>query len=131
MGYEYAPPTYKLSFEDHPGLEVTARAVELGDYLDFVAILEQDGLSKENVQTIFEKFASFLTSWNLERGGQPVPLKVESLYRLDIKFVREIIDGWREGMEGGDGPLEQSSDAGSQSVAASIPMEDPSVSRVS
>ena len=123
MGYEYAPPTYKLVFEDHPGLEVKARSVELGDYLDFIDILEQGGFTKENVRGLFEKFAGFLVSWNLERDGEPVPLTADALYRLDIKFVREIIDGWREGMEGVEAPLEQSSDDGQPSLAASIPME--------
>lgn len=131
MGYEYAPPTYRLKFEDHPGLEVTARAVELGDYLEFVEVLDTGGLTKDNVRSIFDKFASFLTGWNLQRGGEDVPLSAESLYRLDIKFVRSIIDGWREGMEGVEVPLEPSSADGQQSVAASIPMETPSASRVS
>lgn len=131
MGYEYAPPTYKLVFEDHPGLEVTARSVELGDYLDFVDILDRQGLTKENVREIFDKFASFLVKWNLERNGEPVALGVESLYKLDIKFVRDIIDGWREGMEGVEDPLEPSSDSGGQSLAASIPMENLSASHAS
>lgn len=131
MGYEYAPPTYKLVFEDHEGLEVTARSVELGDYLEFVDVLDSGGLSKDNVRFIFDKFASFITSWNLERNGEPVPVSAESLYSYDVKFVRELIDGWRQAMEGVPDPLELNSDAGGQSVAESIPMETLSASHAS
>lgn len=131
MGYEYAPPTYKLSFEDHEGLEVTARSMDLGDYMEFIDVLDGGGLTKESIEFIFGKFAAVITSWNLERDGVPVPVTVESLYRLHVPFVRELIDGWRQAMEGVDDPLEPSSDAGSQSVAGSIPMESLSASHAS
>lgn len=131
MGYEYQPPTYKLTFDDHPGLEIMARAVELGDYIDFVDLLDTAGFAKQSIDKLFTLWVGFLTSWNLQRNGKNVPLTVKSLYKLDLKFVQNIIDGWRRGMEGIDAPLDESSNAGQPSVAASIPMESLSESHAS
>lgn len=134
MGYKRGGTKYRLVFEDDAfaGLEVVARSIPLGAYLELMDVFD-DGLTKENTDTLFGAFTKVLVSWNIEDDDdQPVPTTVEGLYSLDLNEARVIIEAWRDAVTGVTGPLGSSSTGGEPSPVASIPMETlPSESRVS
>lgn len=139
MGFKPQRRIYVLEFEKEElnGLEVRARSVPLGQYLDIVEIAEVagpdgvDNLTPEQtmkmvgaVGNLLESFADVLVSWNVEdEDGAPVPANLDGLRSQEFPFVMEIIQAWVGAVAGASDPLGPESSGGAPSVVASIPME--------
>ncbi len=128
MGYEVQETIYKLHFEGHDGLEVKTRAVAMGVLLslaDQLSAVRGGGMdSFAEVKELVNWFTDSLHSWNLTRGGAPIPCTREEFLALDMPFAMDIFGAWAEVMSGRvPDPLEQKSTGGSQSVERSIKME--------
>ena len=127
MGYRRQTKTYKLVFRDEEfdGLEVRAKSMPLGVFLDMeAAAFEADRGSKEKGLEMMQYFSDVLTSWNVEdEKGNPVPTTVDGLLTQDFDFVQEIIATWKLAMIGVDAPLRQNSPGGEQFQEGLIPME--------
>jgi hypothetical protein len=134
MAYKRGSKVYELDFEgtDLDGLHVKAKSMSLGAFADLMAIFDEGGLTRENLDAIFDGFSNVLLEWDVEdEEGNPVPATRDGLYSLDLPEAQAIIEAWRDAVTGVSRPLEQPSDDGSPSLAASIPMETLSASRVS
>lgn len=137
MGY-VRDKKYKLIFEDpeFTGLEVVARPLPTGDYLEMVALMDEPAEtirdSKDKHHRIYEIFVTALISWNLEKeDGAPVPATVDGLGGQDHEFCLELIRAYMDAVTGVPAPLELRSPSGDPSLEASIPMETLSPSRSS
>jgi hypothetical protein len=137
---------YVLKFEqaEFDGLEVRARSVPLGTFLELIELAtlfdsSTTDVSAENAQAIkglFSGFASALVGWNLEvedpehpeRHPDPVPATYEGLMAQDTDFVLHIVRAWMDAIAGVSGPLEGPSSGGEKSLEASLPMAPPSPS---
>jgi hypothetical protein len=125
VGYRKARTLYKLSFEDHIGLEVSAGSVPTQVFLGIISAKEAS-----DTPVMFEAFAKALHSWNLEdEDGTPVPPTLEGLYAQDFSFVLEIIGAWIEAVGGVSTPLATPSSAGAPPPELQLPMEPLSLSR--
>jgi len=134
MGYKRRKTIYRLVFEDEEfdGLEVRAYAPPLG-FLERAMKMgalsgrPADDLSPDEIELLnglFTGFANYLVSWNLEEDdGKPVPATLEGLRAQDLSFVFQIIDAWLNSVGEVASPLGRSSNAGLQSLVASLPME--------
>lgn len=134
MGFKRAK-TIKLTWADDTefaGLEVRARRVSIGKFLELGPTLEALGnLSNLDlkdlgpVRGMFLELGEALISWNLEdeETGEPVPCTPEMLLEQDIAFVNEVLSCWAEHIAGVPAPLEQPSPSGEPSLEASLPME--------
>jgi hypothetical protein len=120
---------YLLKFEDPElaGLEVRARATSMDGIMDMAALAELgEDIGPEQIRALdplFERFVECLEHWNLEDGGQPVPMTKAGLLAQDLEFVLSLVGAWAEAVAGVPGPLGQKSNAGGLSLAGSIPME--------
>lgn len=91
MGYRPQRKQFNLTFEDFPGLEVSATAASLGE-LDEIENAQKDASKR---MFVFETFIRHLVSWNVEdEHGEAVPTNMEGLRSLDMDFVMAIIAGW-------------------------------------
>lgn len=128
--------TYVLDFADDPeltGLEVRARAVPLGVFLDMVSLAETaeralvgkvDGKALSTISTMLTSFAGVLVDWNIrDETGAKVPPTLEGLRSQDTALVFGIVRAWMQASGGVSGPLGGGSNNGSQSVGALVPME--------
>lgn len=132
MGYKVHRNIYKLRFEgaEYEGLEVRAKSVALGQFMDMMKLADlksKKSLTEEDraaIDSLFERFAKVLVSWNLEDDDdKPVPTTKEGLYSLDFEFALLIILAWMDAVAGVSGPLGKPSSNGSPSLEESIPME--------
>jgi hypothetical protein len=138
VGYKVRPKAYRLVFQDAAmaGLEVTARSLNTGQFLEFQAArLDQarGGVAAEPAtQKMLEMLSSSIISWNAEtEEGVAIPFTMAGLCTLELDFNMAIIDAWMEAINGVPAPLSETSTGGSPSLEASIPMDVPSVSLVS
>lgn len=134
MGYRRPKHVYKLVFEDEDmgGLEVRTTSPSLGQFLELAKLAELDvsdptavtSSDLEQVRELFEMFAEYLVSWNLEdEGGQPVPSDLSGLMLQDIGFIMRIILAWMKAIAGVSGPKERPSSGGGPFPEGSLPME--------
>ena len=131
MGYVRQKKVFKLKFvdEEMAGLEVKAKSLPLGDFLEVIRLLADDinVLAKEDqerIDRLFQIFLDAVVSWNLEEeDGDEIPLVLESLYEQDTGFVLVIIRAWVEAIKDVSPPLPESSKNGGQSQEESLPME--------
>jgi hypothetical protein len=81
-GFKKEPTAYRLKFEDAEleGLEVTARGLQLGEFLEInrlALLVDSESDPTELVrqsELLFTRFAGKLMDWNLEdENDQPVP----------------------------------------------------------
>lgn len=129
-GYRRPAKVYKLVFADEEmaGLEVRARSVPLGGFLDLLKLAKARGgkldpAQVDNIGKLFEAFSKALVSWNLEDDeGVPVPATLDGLHSQDIDFVFSIILAWMDAIAGVPAPLERTSPGGVPSEEALIPM---------
>ncbi len=108
MGHKRKQTIYKLVFEDpeYHDLEVRARSMPLGQYLEMMAIFDEGGLTKDNSDKLFAMFADVLIDWNIEDDeDQPVSATVEGLYSLELEEARTIISAWRDAVAGVSRPF--------------------------
>ena len=96
-GYRLAAKTYVLKFEDHPGLEVSARSVPVGELLKILELADAmtSDPTKAQVTELFTWFAKRLIGWNLEdEDGTPVPATAAGLLGLDFDFAMALVMAW-------------------------------------
>lgn len=115
MAYVPNRTTYKLVFEDpaYDGLEVSAYAGSIGQYLDIAKLADLDltppysAEDLEPVFALFEAFTSVLKSWNIEQPiGKKVPPTVAGLRSLEITLAMAIIHAWMNAVAGTALPLD-------------------------
>jgi hypothetical protein len=130
-GYKRPPKVYKLKFADDDefaGLEVRAKSVPLGKFLDLTKLVELQGgnIGPEELDQIREMFSGFadaLVSWNLlDEQDQPVPATLDGLMTQDFDFVLPVIIAWMEAVAGVAAPLKTASSSGTTTLEASLPM---------
>jgi hypothetical protein len=142
VGYVAERKTFRLVFEDHPGLEVRARSVPLGAFLDVLglAALQVDVTDPAAVRAaitphdiagvtrLFDAFGGALIEWNLEEedgagGVRPVPATPDGIRSQDVDFMLEVANAWLDGIAGVPAPLSNSSSGGEKSqVPWTLPM---------
>lgn len=140
MGYRRVPKTFKLTFEDEPGLEVYCRSAPLGQILALMELVKEEDDGKMSLrelgrlEELFSTFGASLKSWNLEdEDGNPitwdptgeeteVQAKVRALKTQDLDFVLSLILAWMDAVVGVSDPLKRKSSSGDQSPEGSIPM---------
>lgn len=143
-GYRHVPKTYKLTFEDYPGLVIETKSVSTGRLMKLMrmAVRLQDkdvsdasGLTEEDteaVDALFSGFAQALVSWNLEdEDGNPVPTTKEGVYEQDFDLILSLINDWIEAVSGTPGDLGKGSNSGLRFPEVSLPMVPLSPSRSS
>lgn len=135
MGYKREAKIYKLKFtdDDMNGLEVRARSLNLGQFMEMLEMVTLDegkltATDMQRIGDIFRGFASALVSWNLEdedpRGGTiPVPATLEGIYSQDMDFIMRIIAAWMEAISSVHPDLGKDLSSGSSSPVPSMPME--------
>lgn len=132
------PKAYRLVFQDPDlaGLEVTARSLNTGQFLEFQAAqLEQargGAAAEPATQKMLEMLSAAIISWNAEtEEGEKIPFTMDGLRTLEFDFAMTIIGAWTNAINGVSAPLSESSTGGSPSLVESIPMDVPSASLVS
>jgi hypothetical protein len=132
------PKAYRLVFQDADlaGLEVTARSLNTGQFLEFqTARLEQargGAAAEPATQKMLEMLSAAIISWNADtEDGVPIPFTMDGLRSLELDFTMTIINAWQEAINGVSVPLSGPSSGGSPSLEASIPVDVPSASLTS
>lgn len=147
VGYTPKRRTFVLEFDDpeFDGLEVRARAVPVGQFLDIVGLADAvdaggfgELTQEQTVQAftatanLLSSFADVLVDWNVENeDGSPVPATLEGLRQQEFTFVMQIIRAWMAVAAGASDPLGPASNDGAQSVEVFLPMETLSASQAS
>lgn len=111
------PPrkTIKITFEQYPGIEITAGSVSIE-----TAMYMDDASAQERINI----FSNALRSWNLDGDdGMPMPCTPEAFRSLEIGFATEILKAWLDAITGVPDPLDRPSTDGLPWEAASIPTE--------
>lgn len=141
MGYKHQPKLYRLTFEEHPGLEVVTKSISVGRMTKLMGMaarlqdkdLDVEDLTEEDaeaVEALFDGFAKALKSWNLEdEEGTPVPATREGVFDADFEFVFSLIGNWIEAVAGTPGDLGKGSNSGRPFPEVSLPMDVLSPSR--
>lgn len=128
MGFKRPETVYRLVFDGHDGLEVSAAAISLGRL--FALAGQADSLrageakSMQEAAEVFRTFASRLRGWNLEEDdGTPIPADWDGLASLEFSFASELLLAWFDAISDVPVPLERKSTGTSTSEELSIPME--------
>lgn len=118
VGYEPPSTGLKLDFSDTPyaGLDVTMGAVTLAQVLEIEELSEGDG-----TREMVTRFADCLESWNVTRGGEPVPADLAGVLSQDPNFILAIVLAWQRNVATAPPPLPDGSNSGGTSAEASIP----------
>lgn len=101
MGYKVQRRTTRLTFEEHPGLEVVVSTPSAGSYMSVVELASlSDGpeFTSEDMAKIaklFDHFANVLVSWNLEdEAGNAIPATLGGIQCSDLFLMLQIVLGW-------------------------------------
>lgn len=114
MGFEITE-TESLTFPAFPGLEVVVKtATTFGEFQALEAIA-RDGSADDRDAALANFAATFIESWNLTSGGEPLP--VERFPRIPLPMKLEILNRWMGLMRGPSAPLGQESSNGRDSPA--------------
>lgn len=132
MGFRKEPTLYKLKFEDpqYNGLEVIAKSLPLGDFLEFnkmsAEVTVENANSPEMVKKsgmMFTLFAANLVSWNLEdENGKPVPSTYKGVVSQEMGFILDIIKAWMDAVADVPKHSKNGSNSGGTSRVPSLPM---------
>ena len=129
-GFQAPRKIYRLTFADPDlaGLEVRARSVSTGQFLEISSLAElagEHGTSTDanEVRKLFTAFAGAVVSWNLEDRGHPIAPDVEGLYSQDFDFVLNLIMAWLGAIASVPDPLGRASSGGERFPEESLPME--------
>lgn len=122
-GYELPQRTALLDFQGgpHQGAEVRCVLdVEIGTLLWFESMQRMQGNVAE-VARMFQRFGDeFLVSWNLTRGGEPLPASGAGMLRVTPAFAMALVDAWMRAVAEVPLPLGSPSSAGATSAARSM-----------
>jgi hypothetical protein len=124
-GYEPPRALHNLDFSEtrHAGLEVKMGDPSIDQLLAMQELAEQASGSAERSREMFRQFASFLVSWNVTQGGEPVPATYEGVVTQDPAFIGQIITAWHNGVTAAPPPLPVGSTPGGLPPEASLPTE--------
>lgn len=133
MGFKKMATVLRLKFEDPSltGLEVLAKSVPTGDFLDLMdAASKMDLTSKEfnpedlkAVRVLIDGFAKALISWNLEdEDDEPVPATLQGVRDQELDFLLPIVTAWMDAVAGVSADLGKASPSGETFPEAAIPM---------
>ena len=112
----------ELTIPGYPGVVVHAsRPASLREFImlrkfERLGSLAED--SMEEVDAALVEFGNtFLTSWNVDRHGEPVPANGEGLASLPAMFQFSVLKAWLNGIGGAglSGPLADASPSGEPS----------------
>jgi hypothetical protein len=137
MGYRRKVVHYKLKFEnpEYEGLEVIAKSLPLGDFLEFqktasvpvnAMAATPEAVAKRNDASVsmFKMFAENLISWNLEtEDGKPVPATYKGIISQDFSFILDIIKAWMDAIASVPKASEAALNGSGTYLEPSIPME--------
>jgi hypothetical protein len=120
VGYEVPANIVVLSFDKHPGLEVTAASLTMDEVLTLAEQAEalrsgQASSSSKEIRELVSAFSTRLRAWNCTRAGQPIAATEEEFRALDARFASEILLAWYDAVSGSDldnSPLERRSTNG-------------------
>jgi hypothetical protein len=125
MSYTHARKTYKLAFEGAPefeGLEVTARGMSVGQYLEVTNLAESKDVG--SVDRLLRRFADALVSWNVkDEDGTDIPNTYEGVASCDIDFIMRIIAAWMTAIAGVSKDLGKGLSSTGNSLELALPME--------
>jgi len=131
VGYRPQLKLHKLTFEDHPGLEVTVRAPTVDGYLKLTGLssaLTGDRPDPSKAAEMFERLAAHLVSWNVEdEQGNPVPVTFDGVSTQELGFILQIVTGWVSAIADVAPPLPPGSSGGATSPEASLALASSSV----
>lgn len=99
MAFEDEPRTYELTFKDFPGLQVAALEPSLGEMLALQELAEKSR-STEGMRKLMQAFAKHLKSWNVTKGGEPVPADLDGLLGRSAGFIQAVTDGFIQAVVG-------------------------------
>lgn len=125
-GYKREAPLYKLIFADDQfdGLEVMARSLPLGEFLELQRLQAKAGEDPDAAEQLIRKLAGVIVSWNLlDDADGPVPATFDGLATQDLPFVMAIFLAWQEAVAGVPNHSPNGSSNGGTSLELSIPME--------
>lgn len=133
MGFKKQSTVFKLEFEDpaYSGLEVTAKSVPTGDFLDLMeAATRMDLTSKDfspedmkAVRILIDGFSNALVSWNLEDDDdKPVPADTTGVRAQELDFLLPIVTAWMDAVAGVSANLGKGSNSGGTFPEGAIPM---------
>ena len=127
MGYRRSPKVYQLSYEQFPGLEITARSVPVGELLDILKLADSMAAepSQQKIAKLFKWFADKIIAWNYEdEDGKPLEPTLKTLQGEEFDFIIALITGWVKAISSAAVPLAQASNGMSRRdpVEESIPM---------
>jgi hypothetical protein len=130
VGYRRNRKVYRLTFEDHEGLEVMVRSVSVGKLMGVLQLADAMTAkpSQDQIDELFGWFAARIISWNYEdEAGEPLPPTLETLLDDDFDFVLRMVMAWVRAVSRVDFPLAPASANGTRAdpVEASIPMSSP------
>jgi hypothetical protein len=115
VGFEPPSSGQKLDFSEtaYAGLEVTMDAVSLGDLLDIQDLADAAlGGGSKAARALFGKFAAVLESWNVTKGGVPVPPDLDGVLSQDAAFITAVVVAWQQGLYEAPPPLPGGSPSG-------------------
>lgn len=96
--YKVTSKTYRLRFEDRPGLEVVMRSLSVGELLDMADLADAYTNGKatgEQSARLFVLFADRLVSWNIDGDDdKPVPGTAAGVRSLAADLFLQIFEGW-------------------------------------
>lgn len=129
MGYQVVRRTYQIQFpedSDLHGLEIMARAMTYGELRDLQADSRKaaERLDSSFEDRELEEFIKRVDSWNMEDGGNSIPVSVAALRELEHQDTRAIVAAWYRRCLGNavSEDLGKDLNGGKPSVEASIPM---------
>lgn len=143
MGYKPVKQLYNISFEDRPGLVVTAKSVSLGK-MNYISTLNVDHRETDKAKRmeLFQVLTNYIVSWNIvhpepdeeEEGtnicavcglheDQDMPVAVKYMECLEIELVSAILSGWMLTIARASIPKEMRSNNGGMN-GPSIPLSD-------
>ncbi len=136
MGFEAPRTVLDLAFEDPAlnGLEVKMYVPPLGEARRLTVVARsinastsagQDLSQKQEEQALsmYEALAAHMKSWNVTRGGVPVPTDMEGLDTQETTFLNKIFVAWLAASGDVEAPLEPASPSTPLPDLASVLME--------
>lgn len=128
MGFRPKNRTYKLSWEyghDLHGLEVTARAMRLGELLRLGGMADEAKANAGSVGELVDQFAGVLVEWNREdETGAPIPADATGVRHLEDWEFFEVLNAYINAGIGVSGPLSDGSPSGRPSPVQLPPMDE-------
>lgn len=128
MGFRPKNRTYKLTWEyghDLYGLEVTARAMRLGELLRLGGMADEAKANASSVGELVDQFAKVLVEWNREdESGAPISADAVGIRQLEDWEFFEVLSAYIGAGTGVSDPLPGGSPSGGPSPVQLPPMDE-------